>query len=92
MNQVYIDPRIPMTLVEATSLAQVRFHSWNEDARRLVHKIIYSGRVVCITCHADPIAIKAKNLADELDDTHITRAIAKIAVALGGKVTDYDRE
>lgn len=79
-----------MTLVEATSLAQVRFHTWNEDARRLVHKILYSGREVCITSHADPIAIEAKNLADELDDIRIRRAIAKIAVALGGKVMDCD--
>jgi hypothetical protein len=84
------DESIPKTLEEARLVARSRFHSWNEAARQLVQEILSANREVCISSHVDPIGLKVQQLGNDLDDTRIKPAIAKIAVALGGKVANYD--
>ena len=90
INKAVPSDSIPKTLEEARLMAKSRFHSWNEDARQLVQEILSAQREVCITSHVDPIGLKVQKLGNDLDDTRIKPAIAKIAVALGGKVANYD--
>jgi hypothetical protein len=80
---------IPQTLVEAKEVAQMRGFEWDERYVEIVQGILDAGREVDVMGKVDEFAIRISELASANDDCRAMSAIAKIAVALGARVRNY---
>lgn len=78
-----IDSRIPKTLAEASQLAGLRFHVWNEETRMLCQEYMKgSCRADEVISNQNVVTPRILDFCKKNDDVRLANAIASIAAKL----------